>query len=81
MKARGVKRADGSIVAVGRCIAFCEAPTVEILGADGKQIHWRADLCRVTDLTKEEIAVFFDPTCGATSTRDLEPKEVKLHWT
>lgn len=43
-----VKTAQGDIVGVGECVCGTTAPTLGINLPDGRQIHWRADLCEIT---------------------------------
>ena len=40
----------GRFQAVGRCIAYCNAPMVEIMLPNGKQVHWRADMVEALDI-------------------------------
>lgn len=51
--------ADGTFSGVGRCIAYCDAPTVAILTAEGKTIHWRADMCEI--IGPEDVALSLVP--------------------
>lgn len=44
---------QGDTHAVGKCIAYCEAPTVTFNTPSGKQISWRADLCEVIEMPKD----------------------------
>jgi hypothetical protein len=46
---------QGSIHAVGRCVAYTEHPTVQLVLANGEQIHWRADMCEL--LTEDQTLV------------------------
>lgn len=41
---------QGELVAVGRVIGYCDAPTVTIMTPAGKRVHWRADLCEIQDV-------------------------------
>ena len=40
----------GSVHVVGRVVAYCDAPQLIIEDANGKQTHWRADMCKAVDL-------------------------------
>lgn len=50
---------DKHLVAVGRVVGYCDAPTVTIERADGTRVHWRADLCEVLDITYDTAEVLF----------------------
>ena len=50
----------GSVHAVGRVIAYCDAPQVIIEDADGDQSHWRADMCKAVDLC-DDVAEILRP--------------------
>ena len=42
-----LRTAQGDFVGAGRCIAYCDAPTVIVEDAKGERCHWRADLTAV----------------------------------
>ncbi len=48
------RSAQGDLVGVGKCVGFCDSPTVTINTKDG-QIHYRADMCQVVPLKEDEI--------------------------
>lgn len=47
------RTAQGALVAVGRCVSYCDAPTVTIVSADGTRTHWRADMCQWIDIPED----------------------------
>lgn len=47
------RTAQGGLVAVGRCISYCDAPTVTIVAADGTRTYWRADMCQPIDIPED----------------------------
>ena len=49
------RTAPGELVGVGLCVGYCDAPTVTLETADGKRIHWRADLCELIDVPEDVI--------------------------
>jgi hypothetical protein len=60
-KVLALRTAQGGFQAIGKCIAYCEVPTVTVETVDGKQIYWRADLSKVVELSQDEIAGLFPP--------------------
>lgn len=38
---------DGQFAGAGRCIAYCDAPSVTAEDVRGERYHWRADLVQV----------------------------------
>lgn len=54
------KTSQGDIVGVGRCIAYCDAPTVTLTDRKGERIHWRLDLCEVI-VDVPELAEYLIP--------------------
>lgn len=55
-----LRTGPGERHAIGQCVSYCDAPTVTIRQLDGTEIHWRADLCEVRDLTLEEVGVLVE---------------------
>lgn len=49
------RTSDGALVAVGRVVGYCDVPTVLIETADGKQVHWRADMSTISDLPNDAV--------------------------
>lgn len=45
----------GELHAVGKCVAYAEFPTVTLQLPNGDQMHWAAHLCRVVDMSQEEV--------------------------
>lgn len=63
------KFGTGGFNFAGRCIAYCDAPTVTVEPADGKQAHWRADLTEVV-VDNEEVALLIVRPSGLESRED-----------
>lgn len=49
------RTAQGSLQFVGRCVSFCDAPTVTAITADGDTVSWRADLCEIVALPDDVV--------------------------
>lgn len=63
------RASDGHLVGVGRMIAYCDAPTVQIQTASGGKIYWRADMCEVLEVPADAVdqlapVVTVCPVCG-----------------
>lgn len=43
----GMTTKPGSVVGGGKVIAYCPAPMVCVMLANGKRVWWRADLCEI----------------------------------
>ena len=54
-----LRDAQGGLVGVGRCMVYCDAPTVMIETSDGKKIHWRADMANDLHVEKDVLDVLF----------------------
>ena len=63
---------DGSLVAAGRCVSYCEAPTITILCADGTQRHWRADLTDILPMSPQQVALIIPNAIKATAPAEDE---------
>ncbi len=44
---------QGRLVAVGKCVSYCDAPTVNIQNANGTNTHWPADMCEVMTVSQD----------------------------
>lgn len=55
---------NGNVAAIGVCKMFCEVPSISIETLDGRKINWRADMCEVLPLTKEEVCLLVANNMG-----------------
>lgn len=46
---------QGDIQFVGRCVSYCDAPTISVNTPNGGQSHWRADLCEVVEIDPKAL--------------------------
>ena len=53
------RTAQGTLVAVGRCVSYCDSPMVNIQAADGTQTHWRANMCEELPVSEDVRKVLF----------------------
>ncbi len=58
-KALVLRTAQCDFVGVGKCISYCDAPTVTIVTSNGKRITWRADMSAILTEDQEVIDNLF----------------------
>ena len=72
------RTAQGAFQFVGKCVAYCDAPTVTVNQPDGTQAHWRADMVEVLEVPQEVIAALLpdkqDPFAAARAALSSLPK-------
>jgi hypothetical protein len=56
-----LKDGQGNDFAIGRCVSYCEVPTVHIVTAEGNEFHWRADMSEVLDITRKDARILIPP--------------------
>lgn len=59
-----LRTTHGQLVAIGRCVAYCDAPTIAVRNSNGEMVHWRADLTEVLTVDSEIAESLFPQKAG-----------------
>lgn len=71
------KTAQGCFKFAGRCVSYCEAPTLSVRLPDGTTARWRADLCEVIEIDERvfDMLLPLTPPPAPTHTLSTPPEK------